>query len=261
MLARLAVLALHPRRRDDDDIVALHFRPRHLRALVEPQAGEQQHPVGGTDGVLDAPGRAPERDQLHVRQAAAARLRLADDLGADQPVAWRVIKPVDVLIDAPVEKPLDHDQQPARRVWRGALLRVDDFQHVELGDFADRSVAPCGDEVGAEVALHRLAAPLLRQLVPDESLGGVAERVPDAQRPLTVCLLTRLGLDTGRVEALGDQAAPLACGASRLLQGNRAVGADDAARRCRTRREPGSTAGTRCDRPCRAAPGRHRRCR
>ena len=99
-----------------------------------------------------------------------------------------------------------------------ALLPVDDLQHVERGDLADRSVTPCGDEGGAEVALDHLAAALLCQLVGDEGFRDGGERMLDAQRPLTVGLLAGLGLDDGRVDALVDQAAPFACGAPRFLQ-------------------------------------------
>ena len=122
---------------------------------------------------------------------------------------------------------------------RRALLGVDDLQHVELGDFGDRPVAPCGDEDGAEVALGDLAAALLCQLVGDEGFRDGGERMLDPQRPLTGCLLTGLGLDNRRVDALVDQAAPFACGAPRFLQRDRAIGADGAPGRCRTRCEPG----------------------
>ena len=66
MFARPAVLALHPLRRNDDG-VAVNLWPRQLRALVEPQTGEQQHPIGRTDWVLHPPGRPPEREQLRRR--------------------------------------------------------------------------------------------------------------------------------------------------------------------------------------------------
>ena len=135
-----------------------------------------------------------------------------------EPVARRRGQAVDVLIDHPVEEPLDQDQQRAGHLRCGALLGVDDLQHVELGDLADRSVAPCGDEDGAEVALGHLAAALLCQLVGDEGFRDVGERMLDAQRPLTGCLLAGFGLDHGGVDALGDQAAPFACGAPRFLQ-------------------------------------------
>ena len=60
----------------------------------------------------------------------------------------------------------------------------------------------------------------------------------DAQRPFTRCLLTGLGLDHRRVDALRDQRAPFPGGAPGVLQADRAIGADDAPGWCRTRREP-----------------------
>ena len=119
------------------------------------------------------------------------------------------------------------------------FLRVDDFQHVERGDVAKRSVSPCRDEGGAEVALGNLAAPLLRQLVRDEGFRRVAEGMPQAGRPLTRCLGNGFRLDHGGVDALVDQAAPFACGAPRLVERDRAIDADDAAGRCRIGSEAG----------------------
>ena len=45
-------------------------------------------------------------------------------------------------IGAPAEEPLDQDQQGAGHLRRGALPGEEDFQHVELGDFADRALSP-----------------------------------------------------------------------------------------------------------------------
>jgi len=81
-----------------------------------------------------------------------------------------------VLIEAPVEKSSDQNQQRAGHLRRAAaLLGVDDLQDIELGNLADGPLAPDGDEVGAEVALGNRAAALVRQLVGDERLGGIAE--------------------------------------------------------------------------------------
>ena len=60
----------------------------------------------------------------------------------------------------------------------------------------------------------------------------------DPQRGFTLGLLARLGLDHCRVNALVDQAAPFACGLPRLLQRDRAIGADDAPGRCCASSEP-----------------------
>ena len=53
MFTRLALPALHPRRRDGDD-VAMNFRPRNLRGLVQPQSGEQERAVDRTCRVAHA---------------------------------------------------------------------------------------------------------------------------------------------------------------------------------------------------------------
>ena len=144
-----------------------------------------------------------------------------------------------MLIDHPVEEPPNKDQQRPRHLrCAAALLGVDDLQHIELVDLADRSLAPDGDEVGAQVALSDLAAPLLRQLVGDEVLGHGGERMPDFQGALAVGLLTGFVLDHLRVHALVDQGAPLACDAPRFLQRHRAIGADGSSCRCRPPREP-----------------------
>jgi hypothetical protein len=43
---------------------------------------------------------------------------------------------------------------------RDVLLAIDDLQHIGFGNFADRPVAPCGDEMRSQVALDLPAASL-----------------------------------------------------------------------------------------------------
>ncbi len=72
-----------------------------------------------------------------------------------------------------------------------------------------------------------------------KGLGDGGERVLAAPGYLKGCLLAVRLLDGGGIDALGDQRTPLACGAPRLLQRHRAIGADDAPCRCRSPLEAG----------------------
>ena len=205
---RPALPALHPRRRDDD-AVAVNFRPRQLRGLVEPQPGEQQHPVERADRVLHPPGGPPEREQFSVGEAAAARLRLADDLLDLQPVARRHGQAVDVLVDAPVEKPPDEDQQ-ARAIC-GALR----FLRLMTSSTSSVVMSPNGR---SRHAVTKAARKSRSAILPRRSCASLSAMKASAalpkecrmrSRPLTRCLRDGFGLDHGRVDALVDQASAI----------------------------------------------------
>jgi hypothetical protein len=82
---------------------------------------------------------------------------------------------IGVLVDHPIKESLGEHKMAARRFRRPALFRVDDRQHVEIGDLADRLIAPCRDQHGAHLDLDRLAPALARKLVGDKNLGDGAE--------------------------------------------------------------------------------------
>src|SRR6516164_3278262 len=127
MLARPVLPGLHARCRDDE-MVAVQLAPRQPCYLIQPEPGEQQDPIDRTDRIAETAGRPPEREQLLIVEATAARDRRADDLRWLQPVARRAGEAVDILIDHPVEEPLGRDQEQPRHLrCTCALLAVDDL--------------------------------------------------------------------------------------------------------------------------------------
>lgn len=119
----VASLGLHPRSGDGDQITG-KLGPRQLRAFVQAQPGQQQHAIDRTSRILRPLGRAPECEYLGIVEASIALRHRADDPRHTEPVAWRAIKPVDVGIAGPVEKPPDQDpwQKPPSRKSRRILL-------------------------------------------------------------------------------------------------------------------------------------------
>src|SRR5262245_11834402 len=109
-----------------------------------------------------------------------------------------------MLIDDPVEEPLNQEQMRAGHCWRFDFAGIDDLQHIMLGDFADRSIPPRCNEDGAQNVLDVFGGTLPWQLLINEILRDLGERMLDAQRRLTRCRLTLCGLDHTWVEALVD---------------------------------------------------------
>ena len=82
-----------------------------------------------------------------------------------------------VLIDYPVEKPLGQDQMCTRHLRCLPLLGVNDLQNVVFADLANRPVDPASDEDGAQNALHLSGLPFRTQLVGNEGIRDVCERM------------------------------------------------------------------------------------
>src|SRR5262245_30608745 len=70
MLARVRLAGFHAARWDDGGVVVFDLGPWHLDSFFEPQAGQQQEPIGGPKGVAHALRHPPEGEYLDIAETA-----------------------------------------------------------------------------------------------------------------------------------------------------------------------------------------------